>query len=136
MTHVVRACRMRRTRFQRRDTHILLEQGGRVAHRRFDTRWVAPTLPGIVTADEEQQVSAILASSVPQHAIPFHVPEVIRGGSSAVAKRHFLGPVAVNHRKAPAFLRGLLSSTATGAGDEDRTRDPLLGKQRVYHSAT
>ena len=31
--------------------------------------------------------------------------------------------------KIPAFLHGLLSSTATGSGDEDRTRDPSLGKQ-------
>jgi len=32
-------------------------------------------------------------------------------------------------RKAPAFLQGLFSSSSVGAGDGDRTRDPLLGKQ-------
>ena len=37
------------------------------------------------------------------------------------------------NRKAPAFLRGLLSLVLYGAGDEDRTRDPLLGKQIVCH---
>ena len=42
----------------------------------------------------------------------------------------------VTSRKALTFLWGLLSSSSVGAGDEDRTRDPLLGKQMLYHWAT
>ena len=41
--------------------------------------------------------------------------------------------LGVTSRKAPAFLQGLFSSSSVGAGDEDRTRDPLLGKQMLYH---
>ena len=44
--------------------------------------------------------------------------------------------LGVTSRKVPAFLQGLLSSSSGGAGDEDRTRDPLLGKQMLYHWAT
>ena len=35
--------------------------------------------------------------------------------------------LGVTSRKVPAFLQGLFSSSSVGAGDEDRTRDPLLG---------
>ena len=34
---------------------------------------------------------------------------------------------------APAFLQGLLSLVRYGAEDEVRTRDPLLGKEMLYH---
>ena len=37
------------------------------------------------------------------------------------------------NRKAPAFLQGLLSLVRYGAEDEVRTRDPLLGKEMLYH---
>ena len=37
------------------------------------------------------------------------------------------------NRKAPAFLQGLLSLFSSGAEDEVRTRDPLLGKEMLYH---
>ena len=39
----------------------------------------------------------------------------------------------VTNRKAPAFLQGLLSLFSSGAEDEVRTRDPLLGKEMLYH---
>ncbi len=39
----------------------------------------------------------------------------------------------VTNRKAPAFLQGLLSLVRYGAEDEVRTRDPLLGKEMLYH---
>ena len=37
------------------------------------------------------------------------------------------------NRKAPVFLRRLLSLVHYGAEEEIRTPDPLLGKEMLYH---
>ena len=52
---------------------------------------------------------------------------MLPAGTTAARNSELNRAIATINRKAPAFLRGLLSLVRYGAEDEVRTRDPLLG---------